>query len=371
MFLPLQIYGTPASHQMQVLQLRNQYTILKQMDIQENVSLRDHSTMRLGGNARYLCDVTDRNQISQLVVWAKEHNVPHIMIGTGSNIIWRDEGFPGLVMVNKIMGFEVNELDENNSYLTVGAGENWDSVVARSVEMGYSGIEQLSLIPGTAGATPVQNVGAYGREIKDVLTTVEAYDTQENRLVTLRGDECGFAYRTSRFKSTDKHRFFITAITLHLTKTNPQPPFYTALQQYFEDHGITTYTPATVREAIIAIRSSKLPDPALVANNGSFFCNPIIKTRQFTQLRANYPAIPHWTLENGDIKLSAAWLVEQTGFKNYQDQTTGMATWPMQPLVLVNEHAAHTADLIAFRDQIVTAVKQKFDITLQQEPELI
>ena len=341
------------------------------MDIQENVSLREHSTMRLGGNARYLCYVTDKNQIPQLVSWAKPQNIPVIMIGIGSNIIWNDDGFPGLVLVNKIVGFAVQELDENNVYITVGAGENWDSIVARSVEMGCSGVEQLSLIPGTAGATPVQNVGAYGREIKDVLTTVEAYDIEENRLVTLRGDECGFDYRMSRFKSTDKGRYFITAITLHLTRTNSQPPFYAALQQYFEEHGIAEYTPAAVRAAVIAIRSSKLPDPATVANNGSFFCNPIVNVNLFTQLQTTHQAIPHWSLENGNIKLSAAWLVEQAGFKDYRDQTTGMATWAKQPLVLVNETANSTHDLITFRDQIIATVKEKFGITLQQEPELI
>jgi UDP-N-acetylmuramate dehydrogenase len=294
------------------------------------------------------------------------------MIGGGSNIFWRDEGFPGLVLVNHMMGFEIFEEDEQNVYVTIGAGENWDSVVARTVEAGLTGIEALSLIPGTAGATPIQNVGAYGQEISQTLTTIQAFDTQTGEMVTIPAADCAFGYRTSRFKTTDRGKFFITAITLHLTHGSLQPPYYPALQQYLSDNAITEITPATVREAVIAVRNSKLPDPALVANNGSFFANPIISQGQLAQIQADTNlSVPHWPTQEGLVKVSAAWLVENAGFKDYHDSETGMATWPKQCLVLVNEAATSTAQLLAFKQKIVDAVQAKFGITLVQEPELL
>lgn len=341
------------------------------MYILENVPLSSYSTMRLGGPARYLSDITDRNEIPEALAWAEQHQVPVIMIGGGSNIIWKDEGFPGLVLVNKIERFETFNEDADNLYVTVGAGENWDAVVKRCVDGGFSGIEELSLIPGTAGATPIQNVGAYGREISEVLVTVEAYDTSARQFVNIPGRDCGFGYRTSRFKTTDRGRFMISAITLHLTKTPPQPPFYAALEQYFSQNQITAYTPQAVREAVIAIRSAKLPDPATVANNGSFFHNPVVQSDQLDTLLAQYPELPHWKKDDGSAKISAAWLVEQCGLKGVHDQETGMATWPNQALVFVNEKATQTAHLLRFKQKVVDAVQAKFGIILEQEPELL
>jgi UDP-N-acetylmuramate dehydrogenase len=341
------------------------------MDIKQNVPLREHSTMRLGGAAAYLTDVHSRQEVEQAVAWALESNLPVMMIGDGSNIVWRDEGYQGLILVNKIMRFEEQPEDNENVYITAGGGENWDSVVARTVQNGLTGIEGLSLIPGTTGATPVQNVGAYGQEISQTLVSVEAYDIQEKRFTTIPNFECAFGYRTSRFKNTDRGRFFITAITLHLLRGNPQPPFYRACQAYFDEHGITNPTPQIMRDAVIAIRQSKLPDPAQVANNGSFFANPIVDEGALAQIQADYGEVPHWPEEDGGVKLSAAWLVEQAGFKGVHDQETGMATWPAQPLVLVNERAPSTAHLLKFRQKILTAVQQKFNITLEQEPELL
>jgi UDP-N-acetylmuramate dehydrogenase len=229
----------------------------------------------------------------------------------------------------------------------------------------------LSLIPGTTGATPVQNVGAYGQEIAQTLVSIEAYDRQTKQFVTLPGSDCAFGYRTSRFKTTDRGRFFITAITLHLLRANPQPPFYAALQRYFDEHQIEVWTPQTVRDAVVAIRQSKLPDPAKIANNGSFFANPIVDESLLTQLQADHPDIPHWPMPGGRVKIPAAWLLEQAGFKNVHDPETGMATWPAQPLVLVNEKAQSTAQLLAFKQKIVGAVQQRFAVTLEQEPELL
>lgn len=341
------------------------------MFISEQVPLSGYSTMRLGGNAAYLTEIDRKSDIAEAVQWAKEHNVPMIMIGDGSNIVWRDEGFPGLVIVNKIRGLNIEREDEESVYVSIGAGENWDEVVEQMVNKNLNGIAELSLIPGTAGATPVQNVGAYGREISETLVTLEAFDTKVGQLVNLTGSDCNFSYRSSRFKTTDRGRFFITSITLMLSKASPAPPFYESLQTYFREHGITEFTPQTIRQAVIAIRSAKLPDPKVVANNGSFFANPFISSATLTQLLADYPGLKYWNTDDGKIKVAAAWLVEQAGFKDVHDPETGMGTWPSQALVLVNEHAKTTADLLSFKQKIVDTVKQKFDITLEQEPELL
>jgi UDP-N-acetylmuramate dehydrogenase len=341
------------------------------MQIQQNVPLSQFSTMRLGGNAAYMVKISSREDVTEAVAWAVEHKKPPIMIGTGSNIVWRDEGFDGLLMVNKIMGYEDFAEDELNHYLTIGAGENWDKVVARSVSIGLTGIEALSLIPGSAGATPIQNVGAYGQEISKTLVSVEAYDLQTRQFLNIPNEKCGFGYRTSRFKTTDRERYLITGLTLHLTKGSPEPPFYSALQIYLDKNGIKAFTPQVIRDAVIAIRSSKLPDPAKVSNNGSFFANPVIDQAAFLRLEAANPRITHWKVADNKVKLSAAWLVENAGFKDYHDAETGMATWPLQSLVLVNEKAKSTADLLNFKQKIISAVETKFGITLEQEPELL
>lgn len=344
------------------------------MNVVPNVSLANYTTMRLGGIADYLVEVHDRDELKEAFQWAKAKNLPLLMIGGGSNIFWQDAGFRGLVMVNKIMGYDDVAEDDGSHYLTIGAGENWDSVVARTVASGLTGIEGLSLIPGTAGATPIQNVGAYGQEIAQTLMSIEAFDTTTGTFTVIPAEACGFGYRTSSFKGDGEYhgRFFISAITLHLSPGNPLPPYYGTVQQYIEAHpSDQPITPATLREAVIAIRSAKLPDVARVANNGSFFANPVVPETQLVELRTDNPAMPYWPLDGGGAKIPAAWLIEQAGFKDYHDQATGMATWPKQPLVLVNEHAHSTSDLLAFRDQLVGAVQTKFHITLTQEPELL
>ena len=342
------------------------------MEITQNVSLANYSTMRLGGITDYLVEVHSRNELRDAVEWAKQHQQDMRVIGGGSNIIWSDDGFRGLIIVNKISGYDDLAEDARSHYVTIGAGEPWDSVVARTVAAGLSGVEALSLIPGTAGATPVQNVGAYGQDISQTLVSVEAYDVEKNQFVNIPAEACGFGYRSSQFQTEYRHRYYITAITLHLMAANPTPPFYTAVQQYLDTRGFTgTVTPQIIRDCVVAIRTAKLPNPAHVANNGSFFANPIITEDNLVELRADYPTLPYWPLDAGGAKIPAAWLIEQTGFKDHHDTETGMATWPTQPLVLVNEKATHTADVLRFRDKIITAVEQKFHITLRQEPELL
>jgi len=342
------------------------------MNIVPNVSLSNYSTMRLGGIADFLAEIHSRDELREAVAWADERNLPIIVIGGGSNIVWQDSGFRGLIVVNKILGYEDTALNDNEHRLVISAGEPWDSVVARSVAAGLTGIEALSLIPGTAGATPIQNVGAYGQDISQTLENVEVFDRETGDFASLTTADCGFSYRNSRFKTDFRGRYYIVAITLKLTVGNPLPPYYGAVQTYLEAHPTDQpITPQLIREAVIAIRSAKLPDPEIVANNGSFFANPIISAEQLANLLATNATMPHWPLDNGQAKIPAAWLIEQTGFKDYHDEPTGMATWPHQPLVLVNEHAHTTSDLLLFRQKIIDTVAERFGITLTQEPELL
>lgn len=336
----------------------------------QNVSLSEHSTMRLGGFAKFLLDIDSPAQIEPALKWAESQNCKVIMIGDGSNIVWRDEGFDGLVLVNKIKGFELQD-QEFETFANIGAGENWDECVEKLVKTGLSGVENLSLIPGTAGATPVQNVGAYGKEIADTLVCVQAYDTLEKKMIVIPKVECGFAYRKSRFNTQDRGRFLITSITLALSKNPPMPPFYGALENYLTQHKISHYTPETIRKAVIEIRNSKLPDPAKVANCGSFFSNPIITSFQLEDLLNKYPNLPHWEIDDDTYKVSAAWILENLGLKGYHEPNTGMAIWDKHSLVFVNERAKDTASLLAFRDAIIKRVEEKFGLTLRQEPELI
>jgi len=336
-----------------------------------NASLRNYSTMRLGGTAAYALGIFDISDIQQALQWAQARKLAVKMIGGGSNVIWRDEGFNGLLLINKMKGYEVTTGNNGTFIVKIGAGEQWDDVVRRTVEAGLTGIEALSLIPGTAGATPIQNVGAYGQEIADTLVEVAAIDATSGEAVVIPNYGCKFGYRTSRFKAADTGRFLITSIALQLRHGNPQPPFYGAVEQYLSSHSITDITPQALRDAVIDIRSHKLPDPAVIANNGSFFSNPIVDDATFNRLAMSYPNLPHWPLDDGRHKLSAAWLIEQAGFKDYHDPETGMATWRNQPLVFVNEHAARTADLLKFKQKILDTIQGKFGVTLLQEPELL
>lgn len=340
--------------------------------LKENVSLKMYSTMRLGGNARYLCEVEDYHDLPRIVEWAESQQLPIIMLGSGSNIIWGDEGYSGVVIINRIPGYEVQDQGEQQ-FVVVGAGEEWDSVVERTVDAGFSGLESLSLIPGTAGATPVQNVGAYGKEIADTLVCVQAYDTKDKKMVVLPKSDCGFGYRKSRFNTDDKGRFFITSVTFSLSKKPPMPPFYPTVVNYLKENNIPEQgiTAKILRDAVVAIRQAKLPNPKEVANCGSFFRNPIITMMELEEIKGDYPGVVYWPVGDDQAKVSGAWLLEQLGLKGYHEPNTGMAVWDKQALVFVNEKANSTAQLIAFRDAVIKACEEKFGIKLEQEPELI
>jgi UDP-N-acetylmuramate dehydrogenase len=340
------------------------------MQIQSDVPLKEFTTMRLGGPARHLVIVNSRDELVQSVAWAEERGLPVFLLGDGSNIIIRDNGFDGLIIVNRIMGFDATEDDPDHVTLKVGAGENWDEVVRRSVDMGLSGIEALSYIPGTAGATPVQNVGAYGQEIADTFVELEAYDMLTHGFVRMRRDECGFSYRNSIFKNPQNRRYVIVSVTLRLGREPLSPPFYESLQKHFDEHGVHSgFTPQTVRDAVIAIRTEKLPDPKVIANTGSFFKNPIIPREIFENMKQQVPDLKHFDMPDGRVKLAAGWLIDQAGLKGYSAH--GMKVYDKNALVFVNESAESYRDLATFKNEITEKVREKFGVTLEQEPELL
>jgi UDP-N-acetylmuramate dehydrogenase len=336
------------------------------MDIHTNIPLKNYTTMRLGGNARFMTEVHTADDVAVVCKNAHAQNLPIFILGGGSNVIVRDEGFQGIIIRNRIPGFEVIADDSMGTTIKIGAGENWDEVVKRVVDMNLSGIEAMSAIPGTAGAAPVQNVGAYGQEIAETLVSVEAYDIQTNQFMLLSNADCGFSYRHSIFRGTEAGRYVITSITLKLYKAAPQPPFYKAIQDYFESHGITIFTPQAIRDAVTVIRSDKLPDPALTPNTGSFFKNAIVEDWQLDELRKEYPDIPTYDMSDGRYKVPTGWLIEQTGLKG--KTIHGMRIHDKNALVLINESAKSYADLAAARDEIIGAVRDQFHIMIKQEP---
>jgi len=336
------------------------------MDIHTNIPLKNFTTMKLGGNARFMVEVRTPEEVATICKNAKSKSLPIFTIGGGSNVIARDEGFSGIIIRMRIPGFEVVADDINSTTIKIGAGEEWDSVVKRAVDMRLSGIETMSAIPGTAGAAPVQNVGAYGQEIADTLQSLEAYDTQNDVFVNLDSLECGFSYRQSIFRGESEGRYVITSITLKLSKNLPQPPFYDSLQKYLDAKNIKIFTHETIRNAVIELRKEKLPDPEILPNTGSFFKNAIVETWQLDGLRAINPDIPTYDMGDGHFKVPAGWLIEQTGLKGQLFH--GMRVYDKNALVLVNESATSYDDLANAREEIIGKVRDKFGIIIEQEP---
>lgn len=336
------------------------------MDIHTNIPLKNYTTMKLGGNARFMADAHTPQEAAALFENASKQSLPTFILGGGSNVVVHDEGFNGLIIRMQIPGFEILEDVVNSTTIKIGAGEQWDSVVERTVEMNLSGIETMSAIPGTAGAAPVQNVGAYGQEIADTLQSLEAYDTQTKQFVVLTNQDCGFSYRNSIFRSEAKGRYIITSITLKLLKSPLQPPFYDSLQKYIDDNHISFFTPQTIRDAVIAIRADKLPDPNKLPNSGSFFKNAIVEGWVVEEIRRNYPDLKTFDMSDGQYKIPTGWLIEKAGLKG--QLLHGMRVHDKNALVLINESATSYADLAAAREQIIIAVRDKFRVEIQQEP---
>lgn len=336
------------------------------MEIHTNIPLKNYTTMRLGGNARFMTDARTPEEVAEISRNAKTQSLPVFILGGGSNIIVHDEGFAGIVVRNRIAGFEILEDAANHTIIRIGAGENWDDVVKRTVDLNLTGIEAMSAIPGTAGAAPIQNVGAYGQEIADTLISLEAYDTETDSFITLQNADCGFSYRHSIFRGTAAGRYVVTSITLQLYKASPQPPFYRAIEDYFAANNITMFTPQIIRDAVIKIRADKLPDPKTTPNTGSFFKNALIEDWQLNELRNEYPDMPSYDMPDGNFKIPTGWLIEQTGLKG--KTLHGMRVHDKNALVLINESASSYSDLAAARDEISGAVRDQFRITIEQEP---
>lgn len=336
------------------------------MDIHTNIPLKNFTTMQLGGNARFMGEAFSTQDVTDIYHNAKVQHLPVFVLGSGSNVIAPDEGYPGIIVRNRIAGFEVMSEDTINVVIKIGAGENWDEVVKRTVDMNLSGIEAMSAIPGTTGAAPVQNIGAYGQEVADTLVSLEAYDSKKDTFVTLENADCGFSYRHSIFRGREAGRYVITSITLSLHRSSLQPPFYAALQTYFDAHSTTLFTPQIIRDGVIAIRTDKLPDPRLKPNTGSFFKNAIVERWQLTDLQAEYPDIPLYDLGDGRFKIPTGWLIEQAGFKG--QLLHGMRVHDKNALVLINESATSYSDLAAARNEIIGTIRDKFHIIIEQEP---
>jgi UDP-N-acetylmuramate dehydrogenase len=336
------------------------------MDIQSNIPLKNLTTMKLGGNARFVTEVHTTEEVATACQGANKRALPIFILGSGSNVIAKDEGFNGIIICMRIPGFEVVADDTDSTTIRIGAGENWDSVVERAVDMHLCGIEAMSAIPGTAGAGPIQNVGAYGQEIADTLQSLEAYDTQTDSFVTLQSADCKFAYRYSIFRGESARRYIITSITLKLSKKQPQPPFYDSLQKYFDEHNIKTFPPKKVRNAVIEIRKNKLPDPKSLPNSGSFFKNAVIETHQLDDLKTIDPNIPAYDMKDGHYKIPAGWLIERAGFKG--KLLHGIRVHDKNALILINESATSYNDLAKARDEIISKVRDMFHVQIQQEP---
>lgn len=322
--------------------------------------------MKLGGNASYVADVTTAEELRQIYLKAKQLEQPVYMIGGGSNLIVHDNGFDGVIIRNAVQGIETIDDTKDTTTIRAGGGVIWDNLVAYTVDQGLSGIEAMSGIPGTVGAAPVQNIGAYGQEFADTFESLQAYDTANDSFVTLTAEDCSFSYRYSIFRGAAEGRYAIVNVTLKLYKTPPQPPYYESLQRYFEANQITNHTVEIVRGAVLHIRSSKLPDPKNLPNSGSFFKNAVIEKWQADPLIANYPDMPHYVLPDHKIKIPAGWLIEQCELKGII--INGIKVHDHNAVVLINQSATSYLQLAEAREKVVASVRNKFQITLEQEP---
>lgn len=336
------------------------------MDVMTNISLKQYTTMKLGGEARYMATADSASDVVSLYRNARKENLSIFVLGGGSNVITHDEVFEGIVLLNKIKGFEVISETDETTDVKIGAGEVWDEVVEKAIGLGLQGIEAMSGIPGTAGAAPVQNVGAYGQEIADTLISLEAYDSKTDTIVTISADECDFSYRNSIFRDKEKGRYCILNITLRLNKAEPKPPYYASLQRYIDENDIREVNLSVIRVAVLNIRSEKLPDPAELPSAGSFFKNALVEKWKLEELQREYSDIPNYAMSDGRYKIPTGWLIDKAGLRGYRSH--GMRVYEKNALVLVNDSATGYDDLAAIREEIVQIVFDKFGIKIEQEP---
>lgn len=337
------------------------------MEILKNQTLATHVTMKLGGNAAYMAEVHSEDDLKNAYAYAQENKLPVMVLGGGSNIIFSDAGFDGLVIINEIKGFTI---DENTGIAVSKSGTNWDGFVAACVTKNFVGIEALSLIPGTVGAAPINNIGAYGQEVKDTITRVRVFDTESGKFIEFSNEDCHFSYRNSIFKSEQYGRYIVTEVSFQLRPVteNYTPPQYASLQSALLDSGITNPTPTDVRNTVMAIRQEKLPDPTVLPNTGSFFKNPIVSKEKCNELLTQYPSMPYF--QHGEnMKLAAGWLIDQVGLKGYSKD--GIRVYEKQALVLVNDGTRSFQSLLNMKNYILQQVYEKFGVTLEPEPEII
>jgi len=336
------------------------------MDVHTNIPMKNYLTMKIGGNARFMTDASSPEELAALCRNARVGGLQIAILGGGSNTLVDDNGFDGIVIRNHIMGVEILSEDGGSATYKFGAGEVWDDCVKLTVEKGLSGIEAMSAIPGTVGGAPVQNIGAYGQELADTFVELDAYDIENDQFVTFRPDDCHFSYRHSVFRGELSGKYAIISVTLKLYKSLPEPPFYKVLQSYLDEHNITIYTQQVIRDAVTAIRADKLPNPSLRPNSGSFFKNAVVEKWHLDELLKEYPDMPHFDLGNKTYKVPSGWLIEQCGFKG--QLLHGIRVNEKNALVLINESAERFSDLEAARDEIAGKVRDKFRITIEQEP---
>ena len=340
------------------------------MQIQENISLRNYNTFGIDASAKYFANFSSTVQFEELIANYKPQTTNHklLILGGGSNILFTKD-FDGLVLKNELKGIELVREDETFYYVKANAGENWHAFVLHCINNGYAGVENLSLIPGNVGASPMQNIGAYGVEIKDVFEELEAYHIHENTIQKFSNEDCAFGYRESIFKRKYKGEFVILNVTFRLRK---QPVFntsYGAIEQELEKMNVQERSIKSISQAVINIRSSKLPDPKVIGNAGSFFKNPTIPNVQFSELKLRFPNIVGYASGLGNTKVAAGWLIEQCGWKGYREGNAGCHA--KQALVLVNYGNAKGEEIYTLSTKIIDSVKSKFEIELEREVNII
>ncbi|EMR03458.1 UDP-N-acetylmuramate dehydrogenase [Cesiribacter andamanensis] len=334
------------------------------VQIEKNKSLKAFNTFGIEATAPYFCEVTSVADLQEVLQQERFHNMPLLILGGGSNLLFTRDP-QGLVLLNRIRGIEVVKEDEESVWLRVGAGENWHDFVLYTIAQGLAGLENLSLIPGTVGAAPMQNIGAYGVEIKDTFRQLEAVDCSTGQLRIFEGQECEFGYRSSIFKTWAKDRYIIASVTFSLHKKPNFNTSYGDIQKTLAELGIQELSLKAVSDAVIRIRQSKLPDPRQIGNAGSFFKNPVISQQQFEELHQHYPAMPHYPQEGGQVKVPAGWLIEQCGWKGHRRGAVGVHD--RQALVLVNHGGAGGSEIRQLSEDIQASVAEKFGIALETE----
>lgn len=335
------------------------------MEIKENISLKPFNSFGIDARARYFARFKSVDDLRELVSQSAH---PLFILGGGSNILFTKD-FDGLLLKNELTGIELVGEDESYYYVKASAGENWHEFVMHCIGRGYAGIENLSLIPGSVGASPMQNIGAYGVEIKDVFHELEAWHLQVDRLQVFDLNDCVFGYRESVFKTLLRGQFVILSVTFRLRK---QPLFntsYGAIEQELARMQVKELSIKSISDAVISIRSSKLPDPARVGNAGSFFKNPVIQQTKFDQLKTDYPGITGFPFGKHTVKLAAGWLIEKCGWKGYREGDAGC--YDKQALVLVNYGNAKGNEVFALSALIIESVLEKFGVMLEREVNIL